>query len=116
MEDYIEMIYRTNKENIKITQLATLLNINASSVSKMVEKLKDLNLVEKEKYSQIKLTEEGKSLGQYLLKRHNLLYKFFNKINNKDNLHLVEQIEHFFDKQTIESIEKFLKDLEVKNV
>ncbi|MBS5794513.1 MAG: metal-dependent transcriptional regulator [Clostridiales bacterium] len=115
MEDYIEMIYRTNKENIKITELAKLLNIKSSSVSKMIEKLKDLNLVEKEKYGEINLTYDGKNLGNYLLKRHNILCKFFNKINNKNNLYLVEQIEHFFDKETIESIEKFLKRMEEKN-
>ena len=115
MEDYIEMIYRANKKNIKITELASLLNIKASSVSKMIEKLKKLDLVEKEKYGEINLTKNGKILGQYLLKRHNLLCKFFNKINNKDNLYLVEQIEHFFDKETTENIEIFLQNLEVKD-
>ena len=115
MEDYIEMIYRTNKENIKITELTSLLNIKASSVSKMIEKLKDLNLVEKEKYGLIYLTKQGKDLGCYLLKRHNILCKFFNIINKKDNLYLVEQIEHFFDKNTINNIENFLKNMEVKN-
>lgn len=115
MEDYIEMIYRTNKENIKITELASLLNIKASSVSKMIEKLKDLNLVEKEKYGLIYLTKQGKDLGNYLLKRHNILCKFFNIINKQDNLYLVEQIEHFFDKNTINNIEIFLKNMEVKN-
>ena len=115
MEDYIEMIYRTNKENIKITELASLLNIKASSVSKMIEKLKDLNLVEKEKYGLIYLTKQGKDLGSYLLKRHNILCKFFNIINKQDNLYLVEQIEHFFDKNTINNIENFLKNMEVKN-
>lgn len=113
MEDYIEMLYRTNEKNIKITHLANLLHIKASSVSKMIEKLKEQNLVQKEKYGQINLTKKGEELGEYLLKRHNLLCSFFNKINNKDNLYLVEQIEHFFDKETIESIEKFLKNMEV---
>ncbi|WP_317368647.1 metal-dependent transcriptional regulator [uncultured Tyzzerella sp.] len=116
MEDYIEMIYRINKENIKITELASLLNIKASSVSKMVEKLKDLNLIEKEKYGEINLTNSGEDLGKYLLKRHNTLCKFFNKINSKDNLYLVEQIEHFFDKETINNIENFLENMEVKNI
>ena len=115
MKDYIEMIYRTNKENIKITELVNLLNIKSSSVSKTIEKLKDLNLVEKEKYREINLTYDGKNLGSYLLKRHNILCKFFNKINNKNNLYLVEQIEHFFDKETVESIEKLLKRMEEKN-
>lgn len=108
MEDYIEMIYRLEEETTKITTLANLLNIKPSSVSKMIDKLKDLNLVDKEKYGSISLTQEGKILGSYLLNRHNILCRFFKKINGYENLYLVEQIEHFFDKQTIKNIEKFL--------
>lgn len=115
MEDYIEMMYRINKQNIKITELANLLNIKASSVSKMIDKLKFLNLVEKEKYGVISLTEKGEALGAYLLNRHNILCKFFNIINKQDNLYLVEQIEHFFDEDTINNIENFLKNMEVEN-
>lgn len=109
------MLYRTNEKDIKITYLANLLHIKASSVSKMIEKLKEQGLVQKEKYGQINLTKEGNKIGEYLLKRHNLLCKFFEKINNKDNLYLVEQIEHFFDEETILNIEKFLKNMEGLN-
>lgn len=108
MEDYIEMIYRTKKENLSITELADLLNIKVSSVSKMIIKLKKLDLVFYEKYGEIKLTKNGKVLGEYLLKRHNILLKFFNKINMKDNSYLVEQIEHFFQKDLIEDISKII--------
>lgn len=113
MEDYIEMIYRIQKDNLKITELASHLNIKASSASKMVDRLKNLDLVNKEKYGSISLTYSGKSLGEYLLKRHNILCKFFFFIGSKNNLYLVEQIEHFFDKETIINIEKFLKNMEV---
>ena len=38
MEDYLEMIYRKSIDNndVKINELATLLNVKPSSVSKMV--------------------------------------------------------------------------------
>lgn len=112
MEDYIEMIYRTEKNEIRVTELSNLLNIKASSVSKMVAKLKELGMIEYEKYSLIKLSEEGKKLGKYLLKRHNVLLNLFKIINMKENYYLVEQIEHFFDKDTIANIEIFLKNKE----
>lgn len=108
MEDYVEMIFRTQQEEIRTTELAKLLNIKTSSVSKMILKLKELDLVYSEKYSVIKLTEEGKKLGEYLLKRHNILLELFNKINNQDNSYLVERIEHFFDYKLTLEIEKFL--------
>lgn len=109
MEDYIEMIFRTQKEEIRTTELATLLNIKTSSVSKMIAKLKEQDLINYEKYSLIKLTDKGKNLGAYLLKRHNVLLNLFNKINNKDSSYLVEQIEHFFSPELIFNIEEFLK-------
>lgn len=109
MEDYIEMIFRTQKEEIRATELAVLLNIKTSSVSKMIVKLKEQNLINYEKYGLIKLTDKGKNLGTYLLKRHNILLNLFNKINKQDNSYLVEQIEHFFSPELIFNIEEFLK-------
>lgn len=109
MEDYIEMIYRENKKNIKSTEIAKLLNINPSSVTKMLQKLKNLELVEYEKYREINLTNKGYELGKYLFERHNMLLKLFDKINNEDSSYLVEQIEHFFSFEQIKKIEEFLK-------
>lgn len=113
MEDYIEMIFRTQKKEIKATELAKLLNIKTSSVSKMTGKLKDAGLVNSEKYGLITLTEKGNELGNYLLKRHNILLKFFNNINNEDNSYLVEQIEHFFSPELIFKIESFCKEIDL---
>ena len=51
MEDYLEMIYRNTLENefITIKNLAHLLNVKPSSVSKMCNKLNSLNLVDFQK-------------------------------------------------------------------
>ncbi|MEG2322314.1 MAG: metal-dependent transcriptional regulator [Bacilli bacterium] len=109
MEDYLEMIYRLNKD-ISVKELAATLNVKPSSVSKMAKRLKELNLIAFEKYQKIKITKQGLVLGKYFLKRHNILKNFF-KILNKDqyNLKQVEKIEHFIDYKTIVNIEKWLK-------
>lgn len=112
MEDYIEMIYRIKKRYLKVSEIAFYLNVKTSSASKMLDKLKDENLINREKYGLVSLTEKGYELGEYLLYRHNLLCTFLEKINNKNNLYLVEQIEHFFDKNTISSIDNFLNNME----
>ena len=47
-EDYIEMIYRLaqpNKIEIRVNELATSLNIKSSSVTKMIKKLNEKNLI-----------------------------------------------------------------------
>lgn len=112
MEDYIEMIYRNtlNNENISVKDLANYLNVKPSSASKMANRLKELNLINFEKYGQISLNEEGKSIGKYLLYRHNVLNNFFKLLNkNKYSLEQVEKIEHFIDYDTIRNIEKLIK-------
>ena len=49
MEDYLEMIYRRKEEKITITSLSILLNVKKSSCSKMISKLKNLDLIYVEK-------------------------------------------------------------------
>lgn len=109
MEDYLEMIYR-NKENIHVKDIATKLNVKPSSVSKMINKLKEYGFVNFEKYGSINLTKEGNDMGKYLLWRHNILVKFFKKLNKKNYLlEQVEKIEHFIDFETLKNMEKFIK-------
>lgn len=108
MEDYLEMIYRNFKigNEIHVKEIANKLNVKPSSASKMINKLKEYKLVEAEKYSTIKLTKEGKIIGEYLLWRHNVLVNFFKKLNKKNySLEQVEKIEHFIDFETIKNIE-----------
>lgn len=112
MEDYIEMIYRNTiiDEDISVKEIATFLNVKPSSVSKMINKLKKIDIVNSKKYGHVSLTVKGKKLGKFYLNRHNTLTKFL-KILNKDkfNLEQVEKIEHFVDKTTIKNIENFIK-------
>jgi len=113
MEDYIEMIYRNTKEKNEITvkELSLLLNVRPSSVSKMINKLNELNIVNFKKYGHISLTIKGKKLGRFYLDRHNTLTSFFKYLNkDKFKLEQVEKIEHFVDKITIDNIKKIKKD------
>lgn len=111
MEDYLEMIYRlyNKKENIRIKRLSESLHVKPSSASKMANILKDSGYIEFEKYSQITMTEKGKKMGEYLLNRHNILNQFFCCINQSENeLTLVEKIEHFICKETVDNIKSWL--------
>ncbi len=111
MEDYLEMIYRHTfgKTPITIKVLSTYLNVKPSSASKMITRLKEQQLVDFQKYGVIHLTEKGKEIGSYLLWRHNILTKFFQKLNGDlFSLEQVEKIEHFIDTITLQNIEKLL--------
>jgi len=113
MEDYIEMIYKNTKDNneISIKEISNLLNVKYSSTTNMLNRLKQLNLVNYDKYKKISLTEKGIHLGKYLLYRHNILTTFFKSLNKKDfNLEEVEKIEHYLNVKTIKNLEKLLNN------
>lgn len=111
MEDYLEMIYRYKDENITVKDLSIKLNVRPSSVSKMIIRLKNNDLITYEKYGKIKLTKLGEEIGNYLLYRHKVLNDFFKFINKDDyKLEQVEKIEHFMDEVTIKNINLFLKN------
>ena len=111
MEDYLEMIYRHAKDGryIRVNQLATLLNVQPPSASKMAAKLKDSGMIKFESYGIIELTGRGEEIGAFLLRRHEVLNSLFCMINGSDSeLELVEKIEHAFSAQTIRNIELFI--------
>lgn len=115
MEDYLEMIYRHGKkgEYIRINQLATLLNVQPPSASKMASKLRESGMIQFEPYGMIRLTADGEQMGAYLLHRHEVLHQLFCYINQSENqLKLVERMEHFVDPHTVENIEALLQRLQ----
>jgi len=108
MEDYLEMIYRSSLQDgyLRINKLAELLNVKASSASKMVQKLGELGILKYERYGIIILTEKGKKIGEILLKRHQVLEDFLKNIGIDKNLLVeTELIEHYVSPSTLKSIE-----------
>ena len=78
MEDYLEMIYRYSLTEgyVRINTISELLNVQASSATKMVQKLSQLGLVDYKKYGIISLTETGSEIGKFLLERHQTIEYF----------------------------------------
>ncbi len=107
MEDYLEMIYRKQDEPLTITSLSNYLNIKKSSCSKMISKLKSLELIN----NNLTLTKEGLKIAQYLYHRHEILETFLKDLNQENfKLEQVEKLEHFIDEITLINIEKRLKN------
>ena len=111
MEDYIEMIYRLSIEIgfTRVGDLSKALNVKPASITNMIKKLDELSLVSYERYGYIKLTDEGKIYGEYLLYRHNTIEKFLKTIGvSKNILEETEKIEHVLNKDTFQRIENFI--------
>lgn len=115
MEDYLEMIYRNSLSEgyVRINTLSELLNVQAPSTTKMVQKLTRLGLLKYEKYGIIFLTENGREIGKFLLQRHNIIEAFLRNLGVEENLLLeTELIEHIFLADTLHRIEIFNRFIE----
>lgn len=113
MEDYLEMIYRMLPPQgyVRIGHLASGLNVKPSSCSEMVGNLKQMGLVDYEKYGIIRLTEAGRSLGEYFMHRHKVLHDFLCFVNRtEDELEQTEQLEHYVAERTVANMERLLRE------
>ena len=114
MEDYLEMIYRNIlvEGYMRINALSELLNVQAPSATKMVQRLAGLGLLDYKKYGIIFLTENGREIGKFLLKRHSIVESFLRRLGVEENILLeTELIEHNITAVTLEKIDflnKFL--------
>jgi DtxR family Mn-dependent transcriptional regulator len=104
MEDYLEMIYRVSLKDgyIRISTLSQLLNVQAPSATKMVQRLTNLGLLDYKRYGVIFLTESGREMGKFLLERHNSVERFLKFLGVGENLLLeTELIEHNISVHTL---------------
>jgi Mn-dependent DtxR family transcriptional regulator len=115
MEDYLEMIYRNSlvEGYMRINTLSELLNVQAPSATKMVQKLSSLGLVDYKKYGIIFLTENGREIGKFLLKRHEIIEAFLRHLGVSESLLIeTELIEHVISAGTLQRIQLLNKYIE----
>ncbi|HBC97202.1 MAG TPA: Fur family transcriptional regulator [Clostridium sp.] len=106
-EDYMEMIYRLSADKgfTRVNDLASALNVQPPSVTKMIQKLADLKLIKYEKYGVIMLELSGMEIGKSLLERHNIIEKFLEFLNVTEGLlQETEKIEHTINEEILSGI------------
>lgn len=112
MEDYLEMIYRLSLTDgyVRINLLSELLNVQASSATKMVQKLSDLGMVDYKKYGVISLTETGNEIGRFLLQRHHIVESFLKLLGVSHSLLIeTELMEHTLSIDTLNRLHVMTK-------
>lgn len=113
MEDYIETIAILAEKNkvVRVKDIAALLKIKMPSVTSALNKLKELELIDYEKYGYIELTEKGIIISNRVLSRHLCLKEFFIRVLNiPDHQSETEacKIEHHINPETCKRIHKLL--------
>jgi DtxR family Mn-dependent transcriptional regulator len=115
MEDYLEMIYRNSliEGYVRINTLSELLNVQAPSATKMVQKLTALGLLDYKRYGIIFLTANGKEIGKFLLERHSIIEVFLKHLGVGESILLeTELIEHNITASTLHKIDLLNKFFE----
>ncbi len=115
LEDYLEMVYRLCEQNdyARVGQLSELLNVKPPSVSKMIVKLTNLGYLKYERYEIIRLTDSGRIIGEYLLRRHETIESFLTIIGSSNPLEETELVEHSLSSSTVSALNELLEFLRV---
>ena len=81
IEDYLKAIYQLAQEEPQLGgvtghRLAQRLGVAAPSVTNMVKRLRELDLVEHERYREIGLTKAGEQIALEVVRHHRLLERY----------------------------------------
>ncbi len=116
VEDYLEVIYALEKVKGFATskEVAKHLNVRPSAVTKMLRRLRDLGHIDYEQYRGFVLTESGRELAAEVLKRHEVLVRFLEKLGVPPETaeEEAEFIEHGLSSSTLEIISALIDLLE----
>jgi DtxR family Mn-dependent transcriptional regulator len=113
-ENYLKIVYGLLAQNPKgasTNEIALKMNTKASSVTDMIQKLADKNLLNYRKYQGVKTTKQGKELAFQIIRKHRLWEVFLSeKLGFAwDEVHeLAEQLEHIQSEELTNRLDCFL--------
>lgn len=111
-EDYLEAIYHISEEKMaaRAKDIATYLDVKASSVTGALRALGKHDLINYAPYDLITLTDKGRVLAKEIVYRHQALEKFLTHvlgINKEDADAAACKMEHHVPKSIIERLVKY---------
>jgi DtxR family transcriptional regulator, Mn-dependent transcriptional regulator len=113
-ENYIKVIYHlslVSPKGVNTNAIAAMLETKASSVTDMLKKLADKDLVSYIKYQGVTLTEKGFLSAKMIVRKHRLWEVFLvDKLGfSWDEVHeIAEELEHIKSEQLINKLDAFL--------
>ncbi|WP_394759523.1 metal-dependent transcriptional regulator [Flavobacterium sp.] len=113
-ENYLKTIYHLttiSDSEVSTNAIAEKMETKASSVTDMLKKLAEKNLVNYKKYQGVSLTEKGSLSAKMIVRKHRLWEVFLvEKLNFPwDEVHdIAEQLEHIKSEKLINKLDEFL--------
>ena len=115
-ENYLKAIFKLSEDDegqVTTNAISHKINTTAASVTDMLKKLSEKELVHYEKYKGVHLSEEGEAIAKDLVRKHRLWEVFLvEKLGfNWDEVHdLAEELEHINSETLTNRLEKFLQN------
>ena len=119
MEDYLKVIYLLQNKmgTVRVKDIAREMSITMPSVSSALKTLEKHGLVCHPRYDLVDLTSEGKKIAEHVFRRHRVIMDFLLKVLGLDHK-IAEKdacgMEHNISEETLESLDKFLKERDIK--
>jgi DtxR family transcriptional regulator, Mn-dependent transcriptional regulator len=113
-ENYLKTIYHLtiiSDSEISTNAIAEMMDTKASSVTDMLKKLSEKDLINYKKYQGVSLTEKGKLSAKMIVRKHRLWEVFLvDKLDfSWDEVHdIAEQLEHIKSEKLINRLDDFL--------
>lgn len=113
-ENYLKVIYHlstSSGKGISTNAIANVMESKPSSVTDMVQKLADKELVIYKKYQGVELTDKGRFTALMIVRKHRLWEVFLvEKLNfSWDEVHdVAEQLEHIKSEKLTDKLDEFL--------
>ncbi len=113
LEEYIKTMYvlKIKKGEIRVTDVADLMNCSKPSVNKALNNLKSEKLVNYETYGKIELTKQGEDLAKKILEAYDILYLFLKDVIELDEekAHIeAEKIKLTIEDDTLNKLAKYI--------
>jgi len=119
-ERYLESIYEIEEagSEARVKDMAEALGVSNPSVSEMVDRMVDSELVMHDKYGHVKLTVKGRRIARGLDRKHEVIREFFvNVLGVSEGVADRDacEIEHVISDQTLNKLVHFLESLPDQN-
>lgn len=114
-ENYLKAIYSIQQASetgeVSVNEIAERMQTRPATVTDMLRKLSEKQLIHYERYKKIRLAKDGQSSALLVLRKHRLWESFLSsKLNfSWDEVHEVaEQLEHIQSQKLVERLDAFL--------
>jgi len=112
-ENYLKAIYHLSLQSgsVSTNQIAASLSTKAASVTDMLKKLADKELINYAKYQGVTLTSSGEKIAISIVRKHRLWeYFLVEKLDFKwDEVHdVAEELEHISSKELVDRLDNFM--------